>query len=56
MSELEIECRHVWKIFGDRAQEAMDAVKREGLSKTEVLEHYQCVIGVADATFAVSRG
>jgi glycine betaine/proline transport system ATP-binding protein len=56
MSEIEIECRHVWKIFGDRAREAMDAVKREGLGKTEVLERYQCVIGVADATFTVCRG
>jgi glycine betaine/proline transport system ATP-binding protein len=56
MSETEIECRHVWKIFGDRAQEAMAAVKHEGLGKAEVLERYQCVIGVADATFTVNKG
>ena len=41
----------VWKIFGDRAEEAMQAVKDEGLSKPEVLERYGCVIGVAKCTF-----
>ncbi len=46
----------VWKIFGDRADEAMQAVKDEGLSKPEVLERYGCVIGVAKCTFEVSYG
>jgi glycine betaine/proline transport system ATP-binding protein len=56
MSHTEIECRHVWKLFGDRAQEALHAAQHEAMSKTEVLERYQCVIGVADATFEVQRG
>jgi glycine betaine/proline transport system ATP-binding protein len=56
MSTVEIECQHVWKIFGERADEAMEAVRREGLSKAEVLEQYECVVGVADATFSVTKG
>lgn len=56
MSTVEIECQHVWKIFGERADEAMEAIRRKGLGKTEVLEQYDCVIGVADATFSVTKG
>jgi glycine betaine/proline transport system ATP-binding protein len=56
MSEIEIECRHVWKLFGERAQEALQAAQHREMSKTEVLEQYQCVIGVADASFEVQRG
>lgn len=56
MSETAIECQHVWKIFGDRAQEAMVAVQNKGLVKAEVLDHYECVIGVVDATFSVATG
>lgn len=29
--------RNVWKTFGDRAEEAMDVVLRESISKPEVL-------------------
>lgn len=54
--ETAIECCNIWKVFGERATEAMQAVQHEGLSKTEILEHYQCVIGVADATFTVPKG
>lgn len=32
--------RNIWKIFGGRAEEAMEAVRRENLSKAEVLERY----------------
>ncbi|MEM9779249.1 MAG: glycine betaine/L-proline ABC transporter ATP-binding protein [Pseudomonadota bacterium] len=46
----------VWKVFGDRAQEAMAAIHSEGLGKAEVLERYGCVIGVADANFEVYEG
>ncbi|MGF1446973.1 MAG: glycine betaine/L-proline ABC transporter ATP-binding protein [Pikeienuella sp.] len=47
---------NVWKIFGDRAKEAMAAAQSEGLSKPEVLERFGCVVGVKDASFEVSRG
>lgn len=56
MSEVVIELEDVWKIFGTRAEEAMQAVKEEGLGKPEVLERFGCVVGVADCTFTVSRG
>ena len=46
----------VWKIFGDRAPEAMHAVKEEGLTKPEVLEKFSCVVGIAECSFSVARG
>ena len=51
-----IECRNLWKIFGDRAAEALRAAKEEGLGKTELLSRLNCVVGVADATFSVGEG
>ena len=51
-----IECRNLWKIFGTKAEIAMKAISNEGLSKTEVLEKFQCVIGVQDASFTVDEG
>ena len=46
----------VWKIFGQRADEAMQAVKERGLTKPEVLEEFGCVVGIADCSFSVPRG
>ena len=51
-----IDIAGVWKIFGARQDEAMAAIEREGLSKAEVLERFDCVVGVADASFKVERG
>ena len=51
-----IDIAGVWKIFGDRQDEAMSAIKNDGLSKAEVLERFNCVVGVVDATFKVKRG
>ncbi|MEO1140341.1 MAG: betaine/proline/choline family ABC transporter ATP-binding protein [Pseudomonadota bacterium] len=48
--------RNVWKIFGDRAQEAMEAVRRDNLSKADVLEQYQAVVGVKDVSISVGEG
>ncbi|MEO0944525.1 MAG: betaine/proline/choline family ABC transporter ATP-binding protein [Pseudomonadota bacterium] len=48
--------RNVWKIFGDRAEEAMEAVLRENLSKPEVLERYGAVVGVKDVSISVGEG
>ena len=56
MKEDVIELKHVWKIFGDRVAEALNAVRTDNLSKTEVLERYDCVVGVADASFKVAEG
>ncbi len=54
--EVVVKLSNVWKIFGDRADEAMAAVKAKGLTKPEVLEEFACVVGVQDATFEVARG
>lgn len=51
-----IDVAGVWKIFGDQEDEAMAAIQRDGLSKAEVLEKFNCVVGVVDATFKVERG
>ena len=45
-----IKLENVWKIFGDRSGEAMQAVQSQNLSKSEVLERFDCVVGVADWT------
>jgi len=54
--EVVIDLKGVWKIFGARDREAMAAIKKRGLTKTEVLEEFDCVVGVADASFQVRRG
>ena len=57
MSEQEaIKLDDVWKIFGNRADEAMHAVKAQGLTKPEVLEQFGCVVGIAECSFTVERG
>jgi glycine betaine/proline transport system ATP-binding protein len=47
---------NVWKIFGDRAEEALRAIKQEGLGKSQVLEKYNAVVGVADVSLEVKQG
>lgn len=56
MQENVIELEGVWKIFGERADEAMEAVKSRDLSKAEVLQEFGCVVGIADCSFTVERG
>ncbi len=51
-----IKLEGVWKIFGDRADEAMAAIQSRNLSKAEVLSEFQCVVGIADCSFTVPRG
>lgn len=51
-----IQLQGVWKIFGTRANEALHAVREEGLSKAEVLSRFNCVVGVADASLSISEG
>ena len=56
MSDIAIKLDGVWKIFGERAQDAMAAVVKEGLSKREVLARFDAVVGIADVSFNVRRG
>lgn len=54
--DIAIDAKGVWKVFGARSQEALKAIHAEGLSKAEVLERFNCVVGVADASFQIERG
>ncbi len=54
--EVALEISNVWKIFGDRADEALEAVRQRGLGKSEVLEEFNAVVGVADVSFNVNKG
>ena len=55
-AEVVIDCRNLWKIFGARAAEAMEVIREQGLSKIEIRDRYDCVVGVQDASFSVKRG
>ena len=54
--DIVIEISNVWKIFGDQADEALKAIKEEGLSKSQVHDTYNAVVGVADVSLSVKRG
>lgn len=54
--ETVIEISHVWKIFGARADVALQAIRDRGLTKAEVLSEFNSVVGVADVSFDVKRG
>lgn len=51
-----VDVEGVWKIFGDKAQQALAAIQKDNLSKAEVLEQYQAVVGVKDVSFSVNEG
>ena len=51
MNEDVVVLENVWKIFGDRANEAMQAIESEGLTKPQVLEKYGCVVGIAAVSY-----
>lgn len=54
--EPDIRISGVWKIFGDKAQLALDDIRKTGIGKPEVLSKYNCVVGVADASFDIRKG
>ena len=56
MSQSAIELEGVWKVFGARHREAMEAVLARDLSKDQVLKEFGCVVGIADCSFNVERG
>ena len=55
-SEYAITIEGIWKIFGQRANEALADIKSHGTSKADVLAKFNCVIGVADATMQIRPG
>ncbi|MEO0664966.1 MAG: ATP-binding cassette domain-containing protein, partial [Pseudomonadota bacterium] len=56
MTEAVVELTDVWKVFGTRAAETIEAAKTRGIKKPEALEEFGTVIGVREATFSVARG
>ena len=54
--EAVIRCEGVWKIFGKRSKEALEAINKNELTKEEVRDRFDCVVGVRDASFEVARG
>ena len=56
MSEPVIKLQDVWKIFGARVEEAMQAITQQGLTKAQALEQFGCVVGLADCSLEVPRG
>ena len=51
-----IECRNLWKIFGQRHVEVLAAARAGRVDKDAILAEFDCVVGVADATFSVAKG
>lgn len=54
-SKTVVQVKDVWKIFGDRANEALEAIRRDNLSKAEVLERFEAVVGVREVSFDVQE-
>jgi len=51
----QIRIENVYKVFGDRPQQALDLM-RQGLSKQQILERSGQSIGVLDANFTIEAG
>ncbi|PBB89238.1 glycine/betaine ABC transporter [Mesorhizobium sp. WSM3864] len=51
-----IRCEGIWKVFGARAKDAIRAVKAGQLSKIQIRDQLDCIVGVRDASFSVGRG
>jgi glycine betaine/proline transport system ATP-binding protein len=51
-----IECQNVWKVHSRDAEAIAPEIHAPGLSKSQVLEAYGCVVGIADISFAVKAG
>jgi len=56
MTDTVIEISNVWKIFGARPEAALAAIRERGLTKAQVLEEFNAVVGVADVSLDVKRG
>ncbi len=51
-----IHLKGVWKLFGARKEEALAAIRAEGLGKREVAERFNCTVGVSDVNLSVAPG
>lgn len=55
-NDLLIDCRSLWKVFGDKSAAAMKSIAERGLGKSEVLKEFNSVVGVSNASLQVRRG
>jgi len=51
-----IECKNLWKIYGEASKRAMTAIREHHLGRDEVRDKFNCVVGVADVSFSVQKG
>lgn len=51
-----IECRDVWKVFGENSASALKEIKDRELGKDEARAEFDCVVGVSDVSLQVERG
>ena len=51
-----IEVERVWKIFGERGDEAFQALNRGEIDETGIIADFDCFLGLADCSFSVERG
>jgi len=51
-----IEVNNIWKIFGDNADSVLKDIREKNLSKAEVLDRYNAVVGVADVNLSIRQG
>lgn len=56
MTNPAVRCSGVWKIFGNNAKAALQAIREQGFSKSEILKKYGAVTAVADVSFSVAEG
>ena len=56
ISQPAVECRNLWKIYGERSAEALVAARDHHAGKDAILGEFGCVLGVADASFQVAPG
>ncbi|WP_323010756.1 betaine/proline/choline family ABC transporter ATP-binding protein [Paracoccus sp. (in: a-proteobacteria)] len=55
-AEVLLDCQSLWKIFGNHTDQAIRAVSEQGLTKAEVLQKFNCVVGVAGSSLQLKRG
>lgn len=53
--KISIECKNLWKIYGQKAKKALDCAIQERLNKKAVQQRFDCVLGVSDVSFAVKE-
>ena len=51
-----IEVEGLWKIFGDRGDEAFKALSQGKINNAGIMDEFDCFLGLADCSFAVERG